>query len=193
MTLSLTAGAVAASHAEYLTYRVEDLAELVRSCGEDIHRELVAIEGRTDAPLEFAKGVTERVDTLVEVIRETAEQIRSDIEKATEGSATAPVASTAHPSAKHWRDYQTAIRAHNASPEDDAALAVAFSEAQDRFIYAEDATLQGIYFKLRLLEQSQKLTGYLDENPNLMWPRIILTILRDLKALGSLEEPNGDY
>jgi hypothetical protein len=156
-------------------------------------RELVAIEGRASAPLEFAKGVTERVDTLVEVIRETAEQIRSGIEKATEGSATAPVAPTAHPSAKHWSDYQTAIRAHNASPEDDAALAVAFSEAQDRFIYAEDATLQGIYFKLRLLAQVEGLTGYLDENPSLMWPRIILTILRDLKALGTLEEPNGEY
>jgi hypothetical protein len=150
----------------------------------------MAIEGRTDAPLEFAKGVTERVDTLVDVIRETAEQIRTDIEQTTEGNAVQP---PHQPSARHWRDYQAAIRAHNASPKDDAALAVAFSEAQDRFIYAEDATLQGIYFKLRLLEQSQKLTGYLDENPNLMWPRIILTILRDLKALGTLEEPNGEY
>jgi hypothetical protein len=81
----------AASHAEYLTYRVEDLAELVRSCGEDIYRELVAIEGRTEAPLEFAKGVTERIDTLVEVIRETAEQIRADIEEATEGNAAQPL------------------------------------------------------------------------------------------------------
>jgi len=85
------------------------------------------------------------------------------------------------------------VRAHNASPEDDSALETAFSEAQDRFIYAEDATVQGIYFKLRLLEQSQNPAGYLDENPNLMWPRIILTILRDLKALGTLEEPNGEY
>ena len=37
------------------------------------------------------------------------------------------------------------------------------------------------------------LNGYLKENHNLMWPRIILTILRDLKALGSLEEPAGEY
>ena len=35
--------------------------------------------------------------------------------------------------------------------------------------------------------------SYLDDNHNLMWPRIILTILRDLKALGTLEEPNGEY
>jgi hypothetical protein len=40
-----------------------------------------------------------------------------------------------------------------------------FNEAQDRFIYAEDATLQGTYFKLRLLDQSQNLTAYLDEKP----------------------------
>ena len=63
-----------------------------------------------------------------------------------------------HPSGRHWREYQAAVRAHNASPEDDSRLSVAFSEAQDRFIYAEDATLQGVYFKLRLLAQVEKCT-----------------------------------
>ena len=57
----------------------------------------------------------------------------------------------------------------------------------------QDATLQGIYLKLRLLAQVENLAGRLDESCNLLWPRIILTILRDLKALGSLQEPTGEY
>jgi hypothetical protein len=72
-------------------------------------------------------------------------------------------------------------------------LQATFSEAQERFVYAEDTTLQGIYLKLRLLAQVENLAGCLDESCNLLWPRIILTILRDLKALGSLQEPTGAY
>jgi hypothetical protein len=72
-------------------------------------------------------------------------------------------------------------------------LETTFSEAQERFVYAEDATLQGIYLKLRLLAQVESLSNHLDESRNLLWPRIILTILQDLKALGSLQEPTGAY
>ena len=45
----------------------------------------------------------------------------------------------------------------------------------------------------RRLAQVENLAGRLDESCNLLWPRIILTILRDLKALGSLQEPTGVY
>ena len=71
--------------------------------------------------------------------------------------------------------------------------AQALREAQERFVYAEDTTLQGIYLKLRLLAETESLSSNLDGGPHLLWPRIILTILRDLKALGSLQEPAGAY
>ena len=45
----------------------------------------------------------------------------------------------------------------------------------------------------QLLAQVENLAGRLDESCNLLWPRIILTILRDLKALGSLQEPTGEF
>ena len=64
---------------------------------------------------------------------------------------------------------------------------------RERFVYAEDATLQGIYLKLRLLAETESLSGNLEDGPRLLWPRIILTILRDLKALGSLQEPTGEF
>ena len=97
------------------------------------------------------------------------------------------------PSETQWREYQAATAAINAEGAEGKDLEATFQEAQERFVYAEDATLQGIYLKLRLLAQVENLAGRLDENCNLLWPRIILTILRDLKALGSLQEPAGAY
>jgi hypothetical protein len=72
------------------------------------------------------------------------------------------------------------VTAINARDADDKDLEATFREAQERFVYAADTTLQGIYFKLRLLAQVENLAGHLDESCNLLWPRIILTILRDL-------------
>jgi hypothetical protein len=97
------------------------------------------------------------------------------------------------PSEAQWREYQVATAAINAEGAEGKDLEVTFNEAQERFVYAEDATLQGIYLKLRLLAESESLSGTLEEGPNLLWPRIILTILRDLKALGSLQEPTGAF
>jgi hypothetical protein len=97
------------------------------------------------------------------------------------------------PSETQWREYQAAVTAINAKDADDKDLQATFSEAQDRFVYAEDATLQGIYLKLRLLAEIESLSSHLDDGPHLLWPRIILTILRDMKALGSLQEPTGAY
>ena len=97
------------------------------------------------------------------------------------------------PSETQWREYQAAVTAINAREADDKDLEATFREAQERFVYAEDATLQGIYLKLRLLAETESLSSNLDEGPHLLLPRIILTILRDLKALGSLQEPTGAY
>ena len=97
------------------------------------------------------------------------------------------------PSETQWREYQAAVTAINAKDADDKDLQATFSEAQDRFVYAEDATLQGIYLKLRLLAEIESFSSHLDDGPHLLWPRIILTILRDMKALGSLQEPTGAY
>jgi len=161
-------------------------------CNEDIHRELVAIgQSHPGALIQHSQAVTDQVDTLADLLCETAEDIKADSD-AMEGAEDAPPASM-HPSAPHWREYQAAVRAMDTRPKDDSGLATAFLEAQDRFIYAEDATLQGIYFKLRFLAQGEELSSYLEENRNLIWPLIILTILRDLKALGSLEEPEGEH
>ena len=41
--------------------------------------------------------------------------------------------------------------------------------------------------------ETESLSSNLDDGPHLLWPRIILTILRDMKALGSLQEPAGAY
>ena len=76
----------------------------------------------------------------------------------------------------------------------DKALNVKIADGQETFCsIAEDATLQGIYLKLRLLAQVEGLASHLEESPDLLWPRIILTILRDLKALRSLQEPTGAF
>jgi hypothetical protein len=173
-------------------YRVEELAGLVRMCGESIHTELGSIGRRyPDALVQHSQSVTDYIDTLADILCETAVQIRGDAE--TLGGCHVPPVPSAFPSETQWREYQAAVTALNANPEDDNDLQAPFSEAQERFVYAEDTTLQGIYLKLRLLAQVENLAGRLDENCNLLWPRIILTILRDLKALGSLQEPTGAY
>jgi hypothetical protein len=179
---------------EVNSFRVEELAGLVRMCGESIYKELVSI-GRShpDALVQHSQSVTDQIDTLADILCETAVQIRGDAE--TLGGCHVPhvIGAERFPSETQWREYQAAVTALNASPEDDNDLQATFSEAQERFVYAEDSTLQGIYFKLRLLAQVENLAGHLDESCNLLWPRIILTILRDLKALGSLQEPTGAY
>jgi hypothetical protein len=179
---------------EVNSFRVEELAGLVRMCGESIYKELVSI-GRShpDALVQHSQSVTDQIDTLADILCETAVKIRGDAE--TLGGCPIPAVTGAKrfPSETQWCEYQTAVTALNANPDDDNDLQAKFSEAQERFVYAEDATLQGIYLKLRLLAQVENLAGRLDENCNLLWPRIILTILRDLRALGSLQEPAGAY
>jgi hypothetical protein len=179
---------------EVNSFRVEELAGLVRMCGESIYKELVSI-GRShpDALVQHSQSVTDQIDTLTDILCETAAQIRGDAE--TLGGCHVPPVTGAKrfPSETQWREYQAATTAINARDTDDKDLEATFREAQDRFVYTEDATLQGIYLKLRLLAETESLSSNLDEGPHLLWPRIILTILRDLKALGSLQEPTGAY
>ena len=63
-------------------YRVEELAGLVRMCGESIYKELVSI-GRSysDALVQHSQSVTDYIDTLADILCETAAQIRGDAEK----------------------------------------------------------------------------------------------------------------
>jgi hypothetical protein len=179
---------------EVYGYRVEELAGLVRMCGESIYKELVSI-GRShpEALVQHSQSVTDYIDTLADILCETAAQIRGDAE--TLGGCPVPhvTAAKRFPSETQWREYQAATTAINARDTDDKDLEAAFREAQERFVYAEDATLQGIYLKLRLLAETESLSSNLEEGPHLLWPRIILTILRDLKALGSLQEATGAY
>jgi hypothetical protein len=169
-------------------------SRLPRRCGESIYKELVSIGSRhPDALVQHSQSVATYIDTLADILCETAVQIRGDAE--TLGGCQLPPVTGAKrfPSEMQWREYQSATTAINAKDADDKDLEATFREAQERFVYAEDATLQGIYLKLRLLAETESLSSNLDEGPHLLWPRIILTILRDLKALGSLQEPTGEF
>jgi hypothetical protein len=179
---------------EVNSFRVEELAGLVRMCGESIYKELVSI-GRShpDALVQHSQSVTDQIDTLADILCETAVKIRGDAETLSGWQVPAVACAKRFPSETQWREYQAATAAINAEGANGRDLEATFSEAQERFVYAEDATLQGIYLKLRLLAESESLSNHLEDGPNLLWPRIILTILRDLKALGSLQEPAGAY
>jgi hypothetical protein len=60
-------------------------------------------------------------------------------------------------------------------------------------LYAEDATLLGIYLKLRLLAEVESLSSHLNDGP----PTSVAAHHPDhpagLKALGNLQEPTGAY
>jgi hypothetical protein len=56
-------------------FRVEELAGLVRMCGESIDKELVAIGSRyPDALVQHSQSVTDQIDTLADILCETAVQ-----------------------------------------------------------------------------------------------------------------------
>jgi hypothetical protein len=84
-------------------------------------------------------------------------QIRGDAE--TLGGWPAVTGAKRFPSERQWREYQAVTTAINTEGTQDKDLQTTFSEAQERFVYAEDATLQGIYLKLRLLTQVESLAG----------------------------------
>ena len=113
-------------------------------CGESIYKELVSIGSRyPDALVQHSQSVTEYIDTLADILCETAVQIRGDAE--TLGGRSVVPVTCAFPSERQWREYQSATTAINAEGAQGKDLQTTFSEAQERFVYAEDATLQGIY------------------------------------------------
>ena len=63
-------------------YRIEHLAELARMCNEDIHRELVAIgQAHPDLLVQHSQNVTDQVDTLADLLCETAEKIMAEADE----------------------------------------------------------------------------------------------------------------
>jgi hypothetical protein len=115
------------------------------------------------ALVQHPQSVTDYLDTLADILYETAVQIRGDAE--TLGGCRVPGVTGAQrfPSETQWREYQAAVTAINAKDADDKDLGATFREAQDRIVYTEDATLQGIYPKLRLLAETESLSSDLDE------------------------------
>jgi hypothetical protein len=73
-----TAPWVDSNRIEVHAYRVEELAGLVRMCGESIYKELVSI-GRShpDALVQHSQSVATYIDTLADILCETAVQIRA--------------------------------------------------------------------------------------------------------------------
>ena len=78
-TMAVTTPQTIADRVALHGYRIEHLAELVRLCNEDIHRELAAIGRRhPDALVQHSQDVTDQVDTLADLLCETAEKIRAE-------------------------------------------------------------------------------------------------------------------
>jgi hypothetical protein len=127
---------------EVNSFRVEELAGLVRMCGESIYKELVSI-GRShpDALVQHSQSVATYIDTLADILCETAVQIRGDAETLSCWQFPAVNGAKRFPSETQWREYQAATAAINAEGAEGKDLEATFQEAQERFVYAEDATL----------------------------------------------------
>jgi hypothetical protein len=90
------------------SFRVEELAGLVRMCGESIQKELVSIGKHCPGALvQHSQSVTDYIDTLADILCETAVQIRRDAE-ALAGCRVAVTDAKCFPSETQWREYQAA-------------------------------------------------------------------------------------
>jgi hypothetical protein len=100
---------------EVNSFRVEELAGLVRMCGESIYKELVSI-GRShpDALVQHSQSVATYIDTLADILCETAVQIRGDAETLSCWQFPAVNGAKRFPSETQWREYQAATAAINA-------------------------------------------------------------------------------
>jgi hypothetical protein len=106
-----------------------------------------------------------------------------------------PQRQIACPSLLLWREFKAAEKALNDVRGDERSsayleLETAFHEASERFIYATDATLLGVLLKLEKLNELENLAAHLRECPNAQWPRIVLTVLHDLR--GAVATPTLD-
>ncbi len=101
---------------EVSSFRVEELAGLVRMCGECIYKELVSI-GRShpDALVQHSQSVIDQIDTLADILCETAAKIRGDAETLSGWQVPAVACAKRFPSETQWREYQAATAATTSS------------------------------------------------------------------------------
>jgi hypothetical protein len=83
-----------------------------------------------------------------------------------------------------WRRFKLAKERLDTSGgvADNDPLITAYHEAQDRFVDCKVASLQGVLLKLLLIDEAEDLEGHLEEAPRMLWPRIVKSLLRDLKT-----------
>jgi hypothetical protein len=82
-----------------------------------------------------------------------------------------------------WRQFKHAEETLNARiDEDDDTPEIAYHAAQDRFIDCRVASLDGVLLKLLLINEMEDLDRDLKDAPRWALPRIIKSLLRDLKA-----------
>ena len=83
-----------------------------------------------------------------------------------------------------WRALQAAEKALNEriDEQEGGDIEKAYHAAQEAFIAVKDGTPRGALLKLKRLATIEDLDGYLEDSPNLAWPRIIKNVIRDLEA-----------
>lgn len=81
------------------------------------------------------------------------------------------------------RELADAERIVNAGVPDDSPLISAYHDAQDRFVNAPTTSMLGVLLKLERIAEVEDLDQHLGKMPNLIWPRMIKALLRDLRAL----------
>jgi hypothetical protein len=82
-----------------------------------------------------------------------------------------------------WRQFKRAEETLNARIDSgDDTPEIAYHEAQDRFIDCRVASLDGVLLKLLLIDEMEGLDRDLKETPRWALPRIIKSLMRDLKA-----------
>jgi hypothetical protein len=82
-----------------------------------------------------------------------------------------------------WRQFKGAEKTLNARiDEDNDTPEIAYYDAQDRFVDCKVTSLQDVLLKLLLLDETEDLEHHLKESPRLLWPRIVKSLLRDLKT-----------
>lgn len=122
-------------------------------------------------------GVEDRVGTM----RKASEVITRLSSRSTDGATHLGDDAV---SQRH-REYRAAEAAVNA-PEhtaDESPEIDAFHAAQSRFIAEPVTSLLGVLLKVEMIAEMEDLEGRLEEAPKLAMPRIILGLIKDLRAV----------
>lgn len=166
-------------------HQVGTIFGMVWEIMEDISSHAVNAEARGDKALLTASdrlyvllnGVSDRIGTM----RKAAEVITQISGKTPTGLAHL----SDDPVAQRYREYRAAEAAANA-PEhtaDEGPVIEAYDAAQDRFIAAPATSLLGVLLKIEMIAEMEDLEGMLEEAPKLAMPRIILGLIKDLRAV----------